>query len=430
MPKPTRSLRTTIACVVQPWLLSVPVIVLAIVRTVAGDDMRTLYDGHRWFELREAIAGRTVDPLYEGAVASAFNDPAAAARALKRAMARAATPVQANDARGLLAIQYIRAGRSADAAPLLEAILAAAPDRDDVSQLRATYGVWRGRPNLEVAARRRASFPCTTGGRGVRIPLTVNGHHVRWQLDTGASISVLSVSEARMLGIDPQGPVGRVGDFAGGQASAQTGVARRVVLGGIEMRDVTMLVVPDSQPPWTDAESGTRGAIGLPMVLAIGSIQWTSAGTCTVPATDGDRHQETSSLVFDWFTPVARIHWDHASLDMMLDTGNEAGTQLWARFARQFAPLLAAHGRPETRRLTQVGGSRMFEVTLISELKLRIGGIDTVLSPAIVYPPPVGNEALHGNLGLDLLRRADAVTIDFKSMAIALRSPPPGARPH
>ena len=430
MSKQTRSFRTTIAPAVRPWLLSIPVVVLAITRTVAGDDLRTLYDSHRWFELREAIAGRTVDPLYEGAVASAFNHPATAERALKRAMARATTAVQANDARGLLAIQYIRAGRSADAAPLLEAILAAAPDRDDVSQLRATYGVWRGRPNLEVAARRRASFPCTTSGSGVRIPLTINGQPVRWQLDTGASISVLSASEARMLGIDPQGPVGRVGDFAGGQASAQTGVARRVLLGGIEMRDVTMLVVPDSQPPWTDAESGTRGAIGLPMVLAIGSIQWTSAGTCTVPATNEDRRQDVSSLVFDWFTPVARIHWDHTSLDMMLDTGNEAGTQLWARFARQFAPLLAARGRPESKRLTQVGGSSVFEVTLIPELRLQVGGIDTVLSPAIVYPPAVGNEALHGNLGLDLLRQADAVTIDFTSMAMALRSGPAGARPH
>jgi len=166
------------------------------------------------------------------------------------------------------------------------------------------------------------------------------------------------------------------------------------------------------------------------MVLAIGSIQWTRDGTCTVAATDTDRHHETSSLVFDWFTPVARIQWDHASLDMMLDTGNEAGTQLWARFARQFAPLLAAHGRPETKTLTQVGGSSRFEVTLIPELRLRIGGIDTVLSPAIVYASPVGNDALHGNLGLDLLRRADSVTIDFKSMAMALRSAPAEARPH
>src|SRR4030095_9847989 len=125
-------LHTTIAPAVRPWLLSIPVVVLAITRTVAGDDLRTLYDSHRWFELREATAGRTVDPLDEGGVASAFNQPAAAERALKRAMARATTAVQANDARGLLAIQYIRAGRSADAAPPLQAILAAPPRRDYV----------------------------------------------------------------------------------------------------------------------------------------------------------------------------------------------------------------------------------------------------------------------------------------------------------
>jgi hypothetical protein len=36
--------------------------------------LRPLYDQHRWFELRDAVKGQEVAPLYKGAVASAFND--------------------------------------------------------------------------------------------------------------------------------------------------------------------------------------------------------------------------------------------------------------------------------------------------------------------------------------------------------------------
>jgi hypothetical protein len=35
--------------------------------------LQELYERHRWFELRDAIAGRKVPPLYTGAVAAAFN---------------------------------------------------------------------------------------------------------------------------------------------------------------------------------------------------------------------------------------------------------------------------------------------------------------------------------------------------------------------
>ena len=419
MSNETRHVGIRVARAIVCCLLSIPFAAPAVEQPSAGD-VQALYESRRWFELRDAIAGRRVDPLYEGAVAVAFNQTAAAERALKLTLDRAATPAQANDARGLLAILYLRAGRSGDAARLLDDILAAAPDRVDVAQMRATYGAWRGRPNLRIAARRRASVPCSVDASGVRIPLIVNGQPVRWQLDTGASISVLSAAEARMLGIEPHGPAGRVGDFAGGEAPAQTGVARRVVLGGTELRDVTMLVLPDAQPPWTDAAPGSRGAIGLPMILALGSVHWTRTGTCIMPAPNSNPRQETANMVLDWFTPVTRVQFQGTPLDLMLDTGNVGGSQLWERFAREFAPLLAARGQPGTKRLTQVGGAAEHAVVVLPELRLRVAGFDTMLSPANVFRAPVGQEPLHGNLGLDLLREADAVTIDFRAMSLTL----------
>jgi hypothetical protein len=61
--------------------------------------LQQLYDQHRWFELREAIAGKAVLPLYSGSVASAFNRTLEAERHLTRAVREAATPETANEIR-------------------------------------------------------------------------------------------------------------------------------------------------------------------------------------------------------------------------------------------------------------------------------------------------------------------------------------------
>jgi hypothetical protein len=50
-----------------------------------------IYDQHRWFDLRDAIAGRTVSPLYVGAVAAAFNRMPDAETYLRRAIREAGT---------------------------------------------------------------------------------------------------------------------------------------------------------------------------------------------------------------------------------------------------------------------------------------------------------------------------------------------------
>ena len=128
-----------------------------------------------------------------------------------------------------------------------------------------------------------------------------------------------------------------------------------------------------------------------------------------------------ANLVFDWFTPIARVRFEGAWLELMLDTGNTGGSQLWERFSRDFPALVSERGRKGVKRLTQVGGSRELEAIVIPELRVRIGGFDTVLQPATVFPKPVGNDLRHGNLGMDLLSQASTVTIDFPTMSMTLQ---------
>ena len=139
------------------------VIVLAIGAGVSARtqdvSLQQLYERHSWFELRDAIAGRTVSPLYSGFVASAFNRTRDAENLLSRAVREAAAS-EAVEAREALLNLYMRLGRSADMLRVLDEMLAATPSSDDLRNARELFQSLRGVANQSVRAGRHRSFAC------------------------------------------------------------------------------------------------------------------------------------------------------------------------------------------------------------------------------------------------------------------------------
>jgi len=388
----------------------------------APSDMspQQLYERHRWFELRDAIAGTTAPPLYSGAVASAFNRTADAERLLNRAVREASTIEVANEAREALGNLYMRLGRSSDMLRVFDELLAVAPWRSDVRNVLQAFESFRRLPNQSARVGRERPFRCSVSANGVRLPLMVNGKAVEWLFDSAFSHSALSESEARMLGVAMRGARATAEDFAGGTTSTRTAVAGRITVGDAELRNVPVLVFPDSQPPWNEQAPGKRGTIGLPVILALEAIRWTRDGTCQVGPGSKRTAKGDVNLAFDGVTPVTRVQLLGKSLEFVLDTGNQGGTRLWERFGRDF-PDVASRGRKGTRQVHQIGGSEEREILVIPELRLRVGEFDGVLQPANMFFKPVGNDLQHGNLGLDVLSQSTEVTIDFQAMSLTLR---------
>lgn len=184
--------------------------------------------------------------------------------------------------------------------------------------------------------------------------------------------------------------------------------------------NVPVLVFPDSQPPWNEQAPGKRGTIGLPVVLALQAIRWTRDGTCQVGSNPIRTARPDVNLAFDGVTPLTRVQVSGKPLAFVLDTGNQGGTQVWERFARDF-PEVVSEGRKSTRQVRQIGGSAEREIVVIPEVRLRVGGFDGVLQPANVFSTPMGNDLQHGNLGLDVLSQAAEVMIDFQAMSLTVR---------
>ena len=223
-----------------------------------------------------------------------------------------------------------------------------------------------------------------------------------------------------MLGLIVRDQGGRAVDGAGGSTTVRVTRADRVVIGRTELRDVPMLVFPDSQPPSKDLPPGQSGIVGLPLALTLERIRWTSQGSCETGPVRAPTSSPAVNLALNGLEPLVRVGFADRTLEFQLDTGNQVMSQLWERFARDFPTVLADRGAAGTVRVNQIGGSNEREVIVLPEIQLNVGGRATLLKPANVFSRPVGDERLHGNLGMDFLGQAAEVIIDFRSMTLTL----------
>lgn len=378
-----------------------------------------LYDRDSWFELRDAIEGKRVAPLYAGAVASAFNRVEEAEQHLTRAVREATSTESANEARGKLAILYIRVGKLSEAGRVIDDILKAEPGRADIVNARVVFGAFADRANQTVGRREPSAFPCSIFEDGVRLPIEIGRNTANWLLDTGANITVISEGEAKRLGLKVNESA-RVNDLAGGSAGARTTVAPRLRIGNTEIRNVPMLLLPDDRPPFNEVSLGLRGIIGLPVALALQTVRWTKPRSCAT-SFDDPPPASARNLAFNGLFPIIRVDGAGRQLAFVFDTGNQAGTQLWEPFQREFAAVIKEQGTKGTVRVTQFGGSNEHEVIVLPGVVLGVGGFKTVIKPANVFSRPVGDDRWHGNLGMDVLGQASEVTIDFRTMSVVLK---------
>jgi hypothetical protein len=310
----------------------------------------------------------------------------------------------------------LRAGRYAEATGLIEKVLGREPN----SGLRNIHDMFQGRPDMEVK-HGVATFMCDVSSAGLRLNGRANGQPVSWLFDTGANFSLISDEEALRLGMRINETPGRASDLAGGTVTARTATAERLTIGSTEMREVTFLVTPASEMPWRELPPGKQGILGMPIAVALETVHWSSADSCTVGSFEPNPSSAVGTrIAFERLFVVAEVMVEGSALRFTLDTGNQTGTQLWPRFGRELPQLVAKRGSKSSARLTQIGGAADHPTIVIPELRLAMGGTDVTLNNVHLFSPPVGNDSSFGLLGFDVFANARAVTIDFRGMRLII----------
>ena len=403
------------------FLLLLPIV------AVAGDKEATdiAAQDHRWFDLRDAIVAQKAQPFYRLIVAAAFNDVRRAEKELPAVMRSGATPRHLGDVRYQLYRLYSRIGQYRKAAEEERKLWSMSELGLTLSEgVKADADALGNLPDLQVVSRRAAtvSYSEWPGRKTVVLRVTINGQPARFGMDTGAGMSVVTEALAQRLGLknSPGQPV--FGGITGKTSTVRYVVADRLKIGNTEFRNVSFTVLPDDLEVLKDIPIEERGAIGLPVLLGLGTIRWNwsdhrvDMGFASARAT-----LRAANLAFEDLFPLMAVEAAGRRLSFEFDTGAE-WTALWPPFVKDF-PEEMKTARKSSRELAGATGGETRDVQILAELPIRVAGFPVVLkdAPAMLTPTIPASTLHYGLLAMDALSKANEVTLDFGAMRVNLR---------
>jgi predicted aspartyl protease len=385
----------------------------------ASDDasLKALYDAHRWFELRDAVAKGNAPLFYQGAVACAFNDLHRCAKKLAVVIKSRPQSDEALQAHRLLTYAYLRQGKYREALAQADAVLALKPGDSDVQGDRPLLAVLSEFPEQVVEHRDTTTLQLQEAG----LPISINGVRATYWFDTGANVSAISEKEAKRYGLRVLAAPVKIGDVTGTEFDSRVAVADEVSVGSIRLRHVAFLVLSDKQPPFDQSPPGEGGLIGLPVLLALQKFSWGADKTFEIGPKSSNKSLSHTDLCFDGQHPVAQVQYEGRTLAFTLDTG-ATNTDLYPPFAETFPDLMRTAAKTDSYKMEGAGGAKTLNAAVLPSLPLRIGGFPVVLKPAgILLEFTVENSKFfQGNLGIDLLQQAHKTTFDFRAMTLTL----------
>ncbi len=405
--------------------LSAALLVPAMSAFAQEADVRDLFDRSDWFALRTRVSPADA-LLVRGGVASAFND-ADALDLLAQATRQQPAGDDAYAAHLFIALQLIRQGQTCEALDHLHAAQAMQPDAEDVKAFLPLVEPFGQFPDQAVERRGHSVLGYARASTGLQVPLQVNGHPVRFILDTGMPWSGISESQARALGMRIVDSQGTLGDAAGVSGGVRVAQAEHVRIGKLELSHVAFLVFRDDQLPYAKLKGGERGLLGLPVILAMRNLAWDDSGRFefdrpALPRAAG----RPSNLSFDppQMHLLASGEFQGQAVDFELDTGSN-DSELWPPFAKRFAALVDAAPAHGSKQENGLNGSTTLRFAQLDSAGFAIGGSTLSLRPARVALEVTKDESAvrDGALGIDLLWRMRSVSLDFATMRLDLGAP-------
>jgi hypothetical protein len=370
-----------------------------------------------YFALRDAVVKGKVPLIARGAVAAAFNDVAQADRDLGAVIRAAPDSDAATMAGGLLAAAYARNGRIHQALAQLDRG-GAPPPNPEWKDSRDRLAVLARYPEQSVAARGFSRLRYTRKHRSLEVPMLVNGKPSEFILDTGASLSVIAETRARALGITIRDDAFSMADISGKKLPCRVGTAGELAAGSFRLRNVPFCVLPDNQPGFVADPESAPAILGLPVLMAFGTVRWDTAGNFEIGFPSRRPKLGDSNICFDGSSLLVEATVARRRLSFVLDTGNPT-TMLFSSFSEDSPP---AAGKREKHAFQGLAEPSQVEATDLPDMHFQLAGRDLVLPSVPLLLEPVESECVNcsGNAGMDLLALAHRVTLDFGSMRLIL----------
>jgi len=268
-----------------------------------------------------------------------------------------------------------------------------------------------------------------TGGE---FPVMVNGKNVAAQLDTGASVSLLSESVAKRWGVTFLDGSATLHGYGGGGFTARPALIPVLEVGKAELHNVVVFVTADQNLYIAEIKRQTHALLGYPVTSALGRLTFARDGTLTVTAHASPADRTTgapmwigdgSLLVALGTVPVIEGNkLDGGTKERLfeLDTGS-GSTYLTDHYLAENRSRFS--GEPESvARLAGAGGVHEIPAYRAHKLPLFFGSTPVLCTGQHVLTQPQGGEAesYYGVVGQDVLQLFSSYTLDFRTMRFSV----------
>jgi predicted aspartyl protease len=252
----------------------------------------------------------------------------------------------------------------------------------------------------------------------LNIPIELSGQKMDFIFDTGAGISTMTVSTAKKLGLQILEADVSVGSSTDISVKSKLAVAPELKIGDITARNVVFLVMEDKTLYVAPIKYQISAILGFPLIKSLRRVTLTRDNKVKINGPEGNRKEEPNMLL-EGLKPLVAANYNNKRVIFALDTGANRTT---------FYPLLYS-GSSESARAAAVsktirsGGAGGVQEVLgykMKDVELSIGGKTAKFPEAEVLSDDKNERTAYyyGNLGQDLIKQYEKMTLDFVSMRL------------
>lgn len=230
--------------------------------------------------------------------------------------------------------------------------------------------------------------------------------------DTGANLSTTSKSVAKKLRMKIIPTDIKVGSLTGIKVSAQLAVCDKITFGNIDIYNVIFLVLEDEGLSFPQIDYQIYGILGFPVIEALKEIQITKDGYFIVPKEE-TKFEAKSNMAMDGLTPLILIENKHFTFDTGADN-----TILYSSYYTANRKEIDSNYTETTVKFGGAGGYKVFEGYKI-DFSFNLLGRKIILKDISLLKNDVSiNKKVYGNIGQDLIKQFDKMTLNFNQMFI------------
>jgi predicted aspartyl protease len=392
--------------------------------------LKEMYDGKRYFELRDALKSyrrnQSAELLfYRAVVSNKFNQLDSSINYLQRYIKLAEGGGHRSllkESYEILADSYMKTYQYRKAAAAYNVLLR--KFRAELDEPEGYENAFRLRNALSSVPPETITFDGASKIQSFRdkadltnIALEINGQPISLAIDTGANLSIITSTYAGKLGLKIIDASIDVGGITGAKTKARVGVAEQVRIGKVTVHNVVFLVFEDQALYISPIPFQLNGLIGFPVIEAFREITFTRSGEIYIPATPG--RGRVQNMCIDELNPIIEGRFEGRKLSFLLDTGANK-SDLYPLFFKAYEKKIKAEYPLTSARRAGIGSTNEVPAYKAENLVLTFSGKKALFKEIKILTEYTDDDShyFYGNLGQDLVGQFEKMTLNFNSMSI------------